>query len=221
MVNEFDESSLERLKQAESAEKEMQRLQPLASEAPQLRLQKMKAQREAERQRTKDGAMGKAKSAIQAAADKQNRVPDLLQQAARAVVELYTLFKEVDGSRRKAMEALSVADRVDYDIELEEGEEHERSLDRDTRGLAYALAARHGDAKVRQMLEELDPDFNILRGCDLEEPLYRDVADFVIRHAVPKEHPPVTLINQSPEPAPSTAPSNNEPKVEDATTSGD
>jgi len=103
MVNEFDESSLERLKQAESAEKEMQRLQPLASEAPQLRLQKVKAQREAERQRTKDGAMGKAKSAIQAAADKQNRVPDLLQQAARAVVELYTLFKEVDGSRRKAM----------------------------------------------------------------------------------------------------------------------
>jgi hypothetical protein len=165
--------------------------------------------------------MGKAKSAIQAAADKQNRVPDLLQQAARAVVELYTLFKDVDGSRRKAMEALSVADRVDYDIELEEGEEHERSLDRDTRGLAYALAARHGDAKVRQMLEELDPDFNILRGCDLEEPLYRDVADFVIRHAVPKEHPPITLINQSPEPAPSPAPSNNEPKVEDATTSGD
>ena len=221
MVNEFDESSLERLKQAESAEKEMQRLQPLASEAPQLRLQKVKAQREAERQRTKDGAMGKAKSAIQAAADQQNRVPDLLQQAARAVVELYTLFKDVDGSRRKAMEALSVADRVDYDIELEEGEEHERSLDRDTRGLAYALAARHGDAKVRQMLEELDPDFNILRGCDLEEPLYRDVADFVIRHAVPKEHPPVTLNNQSPEPAPSPAPSNNEPKVEDATTSGD
>ena len=221
MVNEFDESSLERLKQAESAEKEMQRLQPLASEAPQLRLQKVKAQREAERQRTKDGAMGKAKSAIQAAADKQNRVPDLLQQAARAVVELYTLFKDVDGSRRKAMEALSVADRVDYDIELEEGEEHERSLDRDPRGLAYALAARHGDAKVRQMLEELDPDFNILRGCDLEEPLYRDVADFVIRHAVPKEHPPVTLNNQSPEPAPSPAPSNNEPKVEDATTSGD
>ena len=53
------------------------------------------------------------------------------------------------------MEALAIADRVDYDIELEEGEEHERSLDRDTRGLAYALAARHGDAKVKQMLDEL------------------------------------------------------------------
>jgi hypothetical protein len=202
MVNEFNESSHERLKQAETAEREMQRLQPLAAEAPQLRLQKVKAQRAAERQRTKEGAMSRAKNATQSAGDKQNRVPDLLGQAARAVVELYTLFKDVDSSRHQAMEALAIADRVDYDIELEEGEEHERSLDRDTRGLAYALAARHGNAKVKQMLEELDPDFTMLRGCDLEEPLYRDVADFVVRHAVPKEFPPATLISQPAAPAP-------------------
>ena len=196
MVNGFDDSSNERLKQAETAEREMQRLQPLAAEAPQLRLQKIKSQREEERRRTKDGAMSKAKSSTQAAADKQNRVPELLGEAARSVVELYTLFKDVDSSRRQAIEALAIADRVDYDIELEEGEEHERSLDRDTRGLAYALAARHGDAKVKQMLEELDPDFSMLRGCDLDEPLFRDVADFVVRHAVPQEYPPVTVISQ-------------------------
>jgi len=196
MVNGFDDSSNERLKQAETAEREMQRLQPLAAEAPQLRLQKIKSQREEERRRTKDGAMSKAKSSTQAAADKQNRVPELLGEAARSVVELYTLFKDVDSSRRQAIEALAIADRVDYDIELEEGEEHERSLDRDTRGLAYALAARHGDAKVKQMLEELDPDFSMLRGCELDEPLFRDVADFVVRHAVPQEYPPVTVISQ-------------------------
>ena len=196
MVNGFDESSNERLKQAETAEREMQRLQSLAAEAPQLRLQKIKAQREEERRRTKEGAMSKAKSSTQAAADKQNRVPELLGEAARAVVELYTLFKDVDSSRRQAIEALAIADRVDYDIELEEGEEHERSLDRDTRGLAYALAARHGDTKVKQMLEELDPDFSMLRGCDLEEPLFRDVADFVVRHAVPQEYPPATVVSQ-------------------------
>lgn len=196
MVNGFDDSSNERLKQAETAEREMQRLQPLAAEAPQLRLQKIKSQREEERRRTKDGAMSKAKSSTQAAADKQNRVPELLGEAARVVVELYTLFKDVDSSRRQAIEALAIADRVDYDIELEEGEEHERSLDRDTRGLAYALAARHGDAKVKQMLEELDPDFSMLRGCELDEPLFRDVADFVVRHAVPQEYPPVTVISQ-------------------------
>ncbi|MDA1127727.1 MAG: hypothetical protein O2913_03380 [Chloroflexi bacterium] len=202
MANEFDEISQERLKQAESAEREVQRLQSLAAEAPQLRLQKVKAQRAAERQRTKQSAMSKAKNSTQIAADKQARVPDLLTQASRAVIELYSLFKDVDASRLQAMEALAQADRVDYDIELEESEEHERSLDRDTRGLAYALAARHGDAKVKKMLEELDPEFNLLRGCDLEDPLHRDVADFVVSHAVPQASPVPTLSSKSPESTP-------------------
>ena len=200
--NELDSGFPERLKQAESAEREMQRLQPLAAEAPQLRLQQAKAQKDEERNRAKEDALSKARFSAQAAADKQNRVPDLLGQAARSVIELYTLLKDVDSSRRQAMEALSVADRVDYDIELEEGEEHERSLDRDTRGLAYALAARHGDGRVRQMLEELDPEFSMLRGCNLEEPLYRDVANFVVRHAVPKEATPQALLVNGPDSAP-------------------
>ena len=178
-VNGIDEDFQERLRQAESAEREMQRLQPLASEAPQLRLQKAKVQKEEERRRAKEESLYKAKQSAQSAADKQVRVPELLGHAARAVIELYTLLKDIESSRRQALEELAVADRVDYDIELEEGEEHERSLDRDTRGLAYALAARHGDTKVKQMLEELDPDFTMLRGCNLDEPLYRDVANFV------------------------------------------
>ena len=204
MVNEFNETSHERLKQAENAEKEVQRLQSLASEAPQLRLQKVKAERTAERKRTKDGAMTKAKSATQSAADKQGRVPDLLGQASRAVIELYTLLKDVDATRRQAMDALAIADRVDYDIELEEGEEHERALDRDTRGLAYALASRHGDVKVKQMLEDLDPEFAMLRGCDLEDPLHRDVADFVVKHAVPEATPVPTVISETHESPAST-----------------
>ncbi|MCH8801194.1 MAG: hypothetical protein IH963_09825 [Chloroflexi bacterium] len=202
MVNGIDEAFQDRLKQAESAEREMQRLEPLAAEAPQLRLQKAKVQKEEERRRAKDDSLSKARNAAQSASDKQNRVPELLGQAARAVIELYTLIKEIDVSRRQALEALAVADRVDYDIELEEGEEHERSLDRDTRGLAYALAARHGDTKIKQMLEELDPEFTMLRGCNLDEPLYRDVANFVVHHAVPKEAPPQALISTPAGPAP-------------------
>ena len=199
--NEIDEGFQERLRQAESAEREMQRLEPLAAEAPNLRLQKAKAQKEEERKRAKDESLSKARNSAQAATDKQHRVPDLLGHAARAVIELYTLIKEIETSRRQAMEALSVADRVDYDIELEEGEEHERSLDRDTRGLAYALAARHGDTRIKQMLEELDPDFTMLRGCNLDEPLYRDVANFVVRHAVPDETPPQALMSTAAAPA--------------------
>jgi hypothetical protein len=193
--NEIDEGFQDRLRQAESAEREMQRLEPLAAEAPNLRLQKAKAQKEEERRQAKEDSLSKAKNAAQSAADKQNRVPDLLGHAARAVIDLYTLIKDIDTSRRQAMESLAVADRVDYDIELEEGEEHERSLDRDTRGLAYALAARHGDTRVKQMLEEIDPNFTMLRGCNLDEPLYRDVANFVVRHAVPNEDPPQPMVN--------------------------
>ncbi len=196
MSAEFDESLQERLKQAEKAELELQRLQPLASEAPQLRIQKAKSQREEERRHTKMQSLEQAKSSIQAAADRQNRVPEFLGTAAQEVAELYTLLKEVDAHRRKAMEFLAVADRVDYDMELEEGEEHERSLDRDPRGLAYALAARHGEARVKQLLEEMDPEFTLLRGCNLDEPLYRDLADFVIRHVVPKEAPPNPVLSQ-------------------------
>ena len=78
------------------------------------------------------------------------------------------------------MESLAIVDRVDYEIELEDGEAHEAALDRDPRGLAYALAGRHGDARVKKLMEQLDPGFNLLEGCNLDEPLYRDVANFVM-----------------------------------------
>ena len=198
-INGINDDFQERLRQAESAEIEMQRLQPLAAEAPQLRVQKAKAQKEEERRRSKEESLIQAKRAAQSAADKQIRVPEMLDRAANAVMELYTLLKDVDSSRQQALESLAVADRVDYDIELEESEEHERSLDRDTRGLAYALAARHGDTKVQQMLQDLDPEFSMLQGCNLDEPLYRDVANFVLRHAAPKEAVAQSAINPTEE----------------------
>ena len=121
---------------------------------------------------------------MHAATEKQTRVPDLLESAGRAVQTLYTVMKELDGYRREASESMAIVDRVDYEIEVEEGEEHEISLDRDPRGLAYALAARHGDVRVKELLEEMEPGFTFLRGCDLSEPLYRDVAKFVLQHAI-------------------------------------
>ena len=204
-INGINDDFQERLRQAESAEIEVQRLQSLASEAPQLRLQMAKAQKENERRRSKEESLIQAKRATQSAADKQIRVPEVLDRTANAVMELYTLLKDVDSSRQQALEALAVADRVDYDIELEESEEHERSLDRDTRGLAYALAARHGDTKVQQMLQDLDPDFSMLQGCNLDEPLYRDVANFVLRHAAPKEASAQPAVNPPEEEIPSGA----------------
>lgn len=180
MVNGFDPSREERLKLAEEAEKELTRLTPLAAEAALLRAEKAKAQRTAERTRAKETSLQQAKKAADAASDRQSQVPDLLGAAARAINQLYTALREMDTHRRESMQCLAVADRIDYEIELEQEQKEEASLDRDTRGLAYALAARHGDGRVKKLLEELEPGFSPLNGCNLSEPLNRDVADFVM-----------------------------------------
>ena len=184
MLSGFDSSLDSRLREAEEAEKELVRLQPVAEEAPKLRLEKAKVQKRQEREHAKNSAMRIVERSMHAASEKQTRVPDLLESAGRAVQTLYTVMKELDGYRREASESMAIVDRVDYEIEVEEGEEHETSLDRDPRGLAYALAARHGDVRVKELLEEMEPSFTFLRGCDLSEPLYRDVAKFVLQHAI-------------------------------------
>jgi hypothetical protein len=146
--------------------------------------------------------MEQATAAAAAASQSQTKVPHLLGIAARAVNELYGALKDIESHRQAALQALAVADRVDYEIEVEEGEEHELSLDRDPRGLAYALAGRHGDSRVKRLLEELDPGFSPLFGCNLDDPVYRDVADFVMNRAVPAS-PPAPAHAPAPEPTPS------------------
>ena len=188
MVNGSITSLETRLKTAEEAESQLERLEPLAAEAPQLREQKAKMELAQERQQTREAAMQAAKKSAESAAEMQKLVRDFLGTASTAVKELYAVLREIDNHRQEACKALTIADRVDYDIEVEDGEEHERSLDRDHRGLAYAFAAKHGDPRVRQMLEELDPEFNFLRDCYIGEQLSRDLADFVIQHAVQKPH---------------------------------
>ncbi|MDP6549788.1 MAG: hypothetical protein QF659_06925 [Dehalococcoidia bacterium] len=203
MLNGFDASLEERLKMAEQAEQEVTRLQPLAAEAPSLRAERARSQRQAQRDRTRGAAMEQAKRAAEAASQNQTKVPLLLGTAARAVSELFSALRDIDSHRQAAMKALAVADRVDYEIEVEEGEEHELSLDRDPRGLAYALAGRHGDSRVKLLLEELTPGFSPLTGCNLDDPLYREVADFAMTRAVqtPKPTPPPA---QAPIPTPAS-----------------
>ena len=189
MLRGFEESLDERLRLAEEAESEVTRLQPLAEDAAQLRLEKARKVREQGRASARKSAMDQANLAAEAASERQSRVPELLGTAARAVNELYLVLREVDSHRREAMRALSVADRIDYEIELEEGEQQEASMDRDTRGLAYALAAKHGDARVKRLSQELDPGFDLLRGCNMDDPLYQDVANFILERLVsPAKH---------------------------------
>ena len=193
MLNGFDKGLEDKLKQAEEAEAELLRLQPIAAEAAQLRLEKAKAHKSEERKRSREYAMQQAQRAADAASEKQSYIPELLGNAGRSITELYKVLKEIDGLRTEASQALAIADRVDYEVEVEEGQEQEEALDRDPRGLAYALAARHGEGRVKEMLDEMDPDFSLIRGGNLDEPIFRDVAKFVVDHvnAAPKVARPV------------------------------
>ena len=197
MLSGFDSSLDSRLREAEEAEKELMRLQPVAEEAPKLRLEKAKVQKQQEREQAKNSAMRVVERAMNTATDKQTRVPDLLETAGKAVQALYTVMKELDAHRKEASESMAIVDRIEYEIEVEEGEAHEISLDRDPRGLAYALAARHGDVRVKDLLEEMQPGFGFLKGCDMSEPLYRDVAKFVLEHAVDSPDEEIMAMSES------------------------
>ena len=197
MLSGFDSSLEERLKQAEQAENELTRLQPVAAEAPKLRLEKAKVQKRQEQERAKESSMRIVHHAVEAATAKQARVPQILETAGRAMQELYALLREIDGHRRDATESLAIVDRIDYDIEVEEGEEQEIARDRDPRGLAYALAARHGEVRVRSLLQDLDPDFGYLRSCNLSEPLVRDMAKFIMEHAVSSQDREMLTVEQT------------------------
>ncbi len=187
MPIEFDESMQHRLKQAEMAERELERLQPLAEEAPDLRMKQERAAKFEDSIRRRDQCLEEARQMVESAGARQLEIPALLDNASQAVAALFAAMKDVKTRRRRAAEALAVVDRVDYEIELAEVGEEQRQYDRDPRGLAYALAARHGDSRVQHMLEEMDPGFDVMRNCNMSDALHRDVSEFVSEHVNSKE----------------------------------
>ena len=189
MPIEFDESMQQRLKQAEMAERELARLQPIAEEAPDLRTKQERAMKFEDSLRHRDQCLEEAHRMVASASARQEEIPELLDNASNAIAALFAAMKDVKSRRRRAAEALAVVDRVDYDIELEEVGEEQRQYDRDPRGLAYALAARHGESRVQHMLEEMDPGFDLLKNCNKSDALHRDVSDFVLEHVNSKEKP--------------------------------
>ena len=174
----------DRLRQAEDAEGEVHRLQSLAAEAPQLRMEKAKRDRQGERERMRQNSMDQARKEVETAMEMQTRVPALVEHAVAASYELYTLLREIYSHRHDATKSLAMADRVDYEIELEEAEERENALNRSTKGLDWALAGRHGEARVRKLLEELGPGFHYFQGCPLEGSPGRELANFILEQAI-------------------------------------
>ncbi len=162
----------QRLRKAEEAASYMERLETLASEAPTLREQVSLLQRMEERENHRREAIENARCALNAAAEAQSELPDLIANAANLVNQLARALREVDTFRREATAALSVVDRMDYEDELDRAmEEHEEDEDatiqRDAQSIRMLIASRHGSTRVRRMIDELSPGFEVFAGCNL------------------------------------------------------
>ena len=187
MLNGLDTHIEEQLRRAEEAENEVNRLGSLAAEAPRLRVELARSQRRLEREGNSQTAMEQARREIVAAKERQADVPLTLETVSKLVYSLYSLLKDVDAHRREALRLMGIVDRMDYEAELEAGAEEEKERGRDPKGLEYLIASRHGQPRIKQMVDGMDPDFSFLRNCDLDEPLRRDVANFILAHVVSQE----------------------------------
>ena len=59
------------------------------------------------------------------------------------------------------------------------------------------MAGRHGETRVLKLLEELQPGFELLLGCNMDDPLNRDVARFVMQRITPAAPPPAAGVNNA------------------------
>ena len=163
----------QRLRKAEEAASYMERLETLASEAPTLREQVSLLQRIEERENHRKEAIENARLALDLAAESQRQLPDLIANAANLVNQLARSLREVDTFRREATAALSVVDRMDYEDELDRAmEEHEQedenaAIPRDAQSIRMLIASRHGSTRVRRMIDELSPGFEVFAGCNV------------------------------------------------------
>ncbi len=187
MLKGLDSHIEEQLRRAEEAESEVNRLGSLAAEAPRLRIELARTQRRQERDGNSKTALEQARREIAAAKERQADVPLTLETVSKLVYSLYSLLKDVDAHRREATRLIGVVDRMDYEEELEAGEEEQKEMGRDPKGIEYLIASRHGQPRIKQLIDEMDMDFNLLRNCDLDEPLRRDVANFILAHVVSPE----------------------------------
>ena len=107
--------------------------------------------------------------------------------ACELVSSLYELLKQIDSHRKEATRLMGIVDRVDYEEELETGEAEQTELGRDPQGLEYLIASRHGQSRIKQLIDEIDPDFAFLQNCNLDEHLKQDTANFVLAHVISPE----------------------------------
>lgn len=195
MVTRINNDLQERLRKAEEAEHAVTKLGSLAAEAPVLRQELARAQRQQGWDRARKNAMEECRRKMENVHDKQSQVPQLLEEVSTMVSSLYHLFKEIDAGRRDALEQMAIVDRVDYEAELTDMEAEQIAVGNDPSNVEYLVASRHGYARVKRMMDETFPHFSYLKDCDLEDPMRHDVAQFILSHVVPIEE--ISVVHNS------------------------
>ncbi len=186
MPDELSNELAQRLRKAEEAAAYVEQLESLASQAPALREQVSLLQRLEEREQHRQDAIERARVALEAANQAQENLADIVASAANLVNQLARTLREVDTFRREATASLSVVDRMDYEDELDHAlnEQHdsdEDAVQRDAQSIRMVIAARHGSARVRQMIEELSPGFEVFAGCNLDAvPMRRELTNLIM-----------------------------------------
>ena len=186
MPDELSNELTQRLRKAEEAAAYVERLESLASEAPALREQVSLIQRIEEREQHRNDAIERARCALEAANQAQENLPEIIASAANLVNRLAETLREVDTFRREATAALSVVDRMDYEDELDQipeaqEEEEREGFPRDPQSSRMIIAARHGSTRVRQMIDQLSPKFEVFAGCNLDAvPLRRELITMIM-----------------------------------------
>lgn len=216
MAGESAHELTQRLRKAEEAANYMERLETLASEAPTLREQVHLLQRLEERNRHRQEARANAEAALAAAALAQQNLPSLVATAADLVEQLVGTLREVDTFLREATTSLSVADRMDYEDELDQAMEQEEDdadapIQRDAQSIRMLVASRHGSARVRRMMESMAPGFEVFAGCDLDaRPMRRELTNLIMAKLAAEAEAGRPL-QRRPVPPPAPTPQASEP----------
>ena len=186
MPEDFANELTQRLRKAEEAAAYVEKLESLASQAPALREQVTILQRMEERERHRQDALQRARVALDAADAAQEQLPEIIASAANLVNQLSNTLREVDIFRREATACLSVVDRMDYEDELDEIQEPaegevEDGMARDPQSLRMIVAARHGGTRVKQLIDQMSPGFEVFKDCDLDSvPMRRELTTLIM-----------------------------------------
>lgn len=212
----------QRLRQAEQAVSAMEKLESLASQAPSLREQVSVLQRMEEREQHRQTALERARVALAAANEAQANLPDIVINAANLVSQLARVLREVDTYRREATTALSVVDRMDYEddmdtfaeqqqLQQQQSPDEDAPLGRDAQSIRMIIASRHGSTRVKQLIEQMAPGFEVFAGCDLDaDPMRRELTNIIMAQLAAEAEanrppsrrpPPAPLLSRVAEPA--------------------